>query len=297
MKRESVLEAQRINAGTRIFQVEHACHRPRREGTIFDPTIIDRCQSPGFYLAIDRMMTAGIDWGLTECAMVLVGEWLAYDWEKLFVKKDDESPLIAGIGMIDVRFLRGEGVDEVVEQLIQWQEQWGDNIRIRADGSHPYNNRELAYTYKYWVRPVHGDKGNYGKANVARWMASGFFQMLGGFELLIQQMKNLRRNMATGKQIKKNKQGEEGDHGPDALRIALMQYDYLKWYRTHEQAAVENDDEDEEPEQKPKESPGLWLPRREKPAKRNSQDKVLHRTGDWRGKGLDEILLGGGLFG
>lgn len=297
--RDKVLEAQRINAGTRIFPVEHACIRPRIEGSIYDPAVIDRCVTPGFFLMVDRPKVVGIDWGLTECALVLVGEWRAYD-------PDDPTgeEFVEGVGVIDVVFMHGKTVAAVVEHLQRWQLLYGDELYVRSDASHPYANRDLYSTYGYRVRAVSGDKGDQGKDNVARWMASGLFRIMEGFPVFVEQLKNLRRDLGTGKQVKDNKKEIEGDHGPDALRFALMNYDFIKWAKKRGLFSAD-----------PKKSPsyaGLAVdsartsrkptaPREQRrprrPQRPNRRPGRQQRPG-WRGRGLDSFLggVGGGGF-
>lgn len=231
--RKMVLDEQKINQGTRIFPVEHACIRPEREGQIYNRALIEACLAPSFALCMDRQKTIGIDWGLTQCAVVLVGEWAEENREK-------DKPMIEGVGVIDVVFMSNRLTDAVVDQIKRWQLRYGDDVVIRADGSHPYNNRELA-SHGYRVVPVNGDRKLLGEDNLARWLGSGLFKILDGFGLFVTQLHNLRRNVLTGKQVKQNRAGEEGDHGPDALKFAMMQYDYVKWTRKR-QAADEEDE-------------------------------------------------------
>ena len=225
--RKMVLEEQKINQGTRIFPVEHACIRPEREGNIYSRTLIDACVVPAFNLCMDRQKVIGIDWGLTQCAMVLVGEWVE-------ANPEDEKFPIEGVGVIDVVYMSNRLTDVVVDQIKRWQLKFGDDVVVRADGSHPYCNREVA-THGYRVVPVHGDRKLLGEDNLARWLGSGHFRILDGFELFVTQLHNLRRNVLTGKQLKRNVDGEEGDHGPDALKFAMMQYDYVRWSKKRTQ--------------------------------------------------------------
>jgi hypothetical protein len=225
--RKMVLEEQKINQGTRIFPVEHACIRPEREGNIYNRTLIDACVVPSFNLCMERQKVVGIDWGLTQCAVVLIGEWLE-------ANPEDEKFPVEGVGVIDIVYMSNRLTDVVVEQIKQWQLKFGDDILVRADGSHPYCNREVA-THGYRVIPVHGDRKLLGEDNLARWLGSGHFRILDGFELFVTQLHNLRRNVLTGKQLKRNVDGEEGDHGPDALKFAMMQYDYVKWSKKRTQ--------------------------------------------------------------
>jgi len=220
--RETVLEEQRINQGTRIFVVEHACERPEREGQIYNKELIDACVRDYFNLVMERRKIVGVDWGLTQCAMVLLGWWSEENPE------DPEFPT-EGLGLIDVVFMSNRLVDVVVAQIRSWQLRYGDDVVVRADGSHPYCNRELA-THGYTVRPVYGDKKLLGEDNMARWIGSSAFRILGGFDLYMMQLHNLRRNTTTGKQLKENLEGDEGDHGPDATKFALMEVDYVKWF-------------------------------------------------------------------
>jgi hypothetical protein len=221
--RKMVLEEQKINQGTRIFPVEHACIRPEREGNIYNKALIEACMAPWFNLCMDRRKVVGIDWGLTQCAVVLIGEWTMEN-------ENPSLPPIEGVGLIDIVFMSNRLVDVVVEQIQSWQKRYGDDVVIRADASHPYCNTEVA-SHGYRVIPVKGDRLLRGEDNLARWLGSGFFKMLEGFELLITQLHNLRRNVMTGKQIKRNISGDDGDHGPDALKFAMMEYDYVKWTR------------------------------------------------------------------
>ena len=233
--RDMVLDEQKINQGTRIFPVEHACIRPDREGQIYSKTLIDACLTPYFSLCMERRKVVGIDWGLTQCAMVLVGEWL--------LSSDDPNEVpIRGVGVVDVVYMSNRLVDVVVAQIQSWQKRYGDDVIIRADGSHPYCNTEVA-THGYRVIPVHGDRKLLGEDNLARWLGSGFLKILDGFDLFVTQLHNLRRNVLTGKQLKKNIEGEEGDHGPDALKFAMMQFDYVKWTRKRKEAQEQADDE------------------------------------------------------
>ena len=278
--REKVLEAQRVNIGTRIFAVEHSCQRPRHDGTIFDPAVIDRCVVQSFPLILDRPLTVGIDWGLTEAAMTLIGEWRDVD-------PQDAEGFIEGIGVLAVRYLHGEGVGQVAAQIKEWLEVFGDPerqreardaIKCRADANSPYPNRELRVNYRYRVKGVKGDRKNIGKDNVSRWLASGHFRILGGNTTFVDQMKNLRRDMGTGKQIKDNKKGEEGDHGPDACRFALMDYDFIRWLK--KQGMLEVDRKEETP---PPRNPR----RRDTPSARPRKD---NRSGRWRGRSLDAMI-------
>lgn len=278
MTRDSILEAQRINAGTRLFPVEHACIRPRGEGTIYDPAIIDRCISPTINLIEGRSLTIGIDWGLTECGMVLIGEWR--DWDP-----KDKTKLIEGVAVLDVRFLTQKTVAAAVVVIQEWQKAFEqDTVRIRADGSHPYANHDLYHTHGYRVRSVTGDKNNMGKDNVARWLGSGYLKIITGFDLFVEQMKNLRRDLATGKQVKDNKQGEEGDHGPDALRFALMNYSFIRWYKNSEQAALDVLEEEKKKKEKPK-------ARQLRPSSRpRSKERKLPNAHSWRGTDFSGLL-------
>jgi len=237
--REQVLDEQRINIGTRIFEVEHACIRPQSEGQIYNPALVDACIVPFFNLKLDRQLVVGIDWGLTQCAIVLIGEWD----EGLGTDEFRE-----GIGLIDVVYMSNRLTQAVVDQIRRWQERFGNlkhkhlgdpngvDIVVRADGSHPYCNREVA-TNGYNVKPVYGDKKLLGEDNMSRWFGSGLFKIVSGFGLFITQMHNLKRNTSTGKQIKKNLEGEEGDHGPDALKFAVMNYDFVKIFKLKQDAA------------------------------------------------------------
>ena len=230
--RKTVLEEQKINIGTRIFTVEHACIRPEQEGHIYNRTLIDACVVPHFNLQVDRPKTVGIDWGLTQCAVVLIGEWIEDN------PTEPEFPL-AGLGVVDVVFMSNRLTDVVVEQIKRWQLRYGDDVVIRADGSHPYCNREVA-NHGYRVIPVHGDRKLLGEDNLARWLGSGSLRILEGFELFMTQLHNLRRNVMTGKQLKRNLEGEQGDHGPDALKFAMMQYSYARWFELRKRALEES---------------------------------------------------------
>jgi hypothetical protein len=272
MTREAVLEAQRLNAGTRIFAVEHACVRPRYEGSIYDPTLIDRCIVERVNLVLGSMKIVGVDWGLTECGIVLLGEWRDHHPEI-------EEAFVEGVCIVASAFLHGRLVDAVVAQIRAWQLLFGDDVKVRADGNSPYNNRELHETYGYWVRAITGDKGDQGKANVARWLASGRLKILAGNDMLVTQMKNVRRDMATGKQIKKNKQGEEGDHGPDAARFALTEYDFIKWWHRQEAKEAPPTEEEEKAAQPP--------PKRRSRVKSRRGGQNL---GAWHGKSIDQLL-------
>jgi hypothetical protein len=117
--------------------------------------------------------------------------------------------------------------DEVIAQIKVWQKWWGDEVVIRADDSHPYCNKELREA-GYKVRTVHGDKDKVGEDNVQRWLGSGRFKILEELQILIIQLKNLRRD-EEGKQIKENRNDEKGDHVPDAMKFALMEFDYARW--------------------------------------------------------------------
>lgn len=225
--REQVLDEQRINKGTRIFFVEHCCYRPQSEGKIYNKKLVEACVVPYFGLCVKRRKIIGIDWGLTQCAIVLVGEWSEED------PANPNFPL-EGVGLVDVVFMSNRLVDAVVDQIRRWQLRYGDDVIIRADGSHPYNNLELA-NHGYIVKPVHGDRKLLGEDNMARWIGSGFFRILEGFSLFMAQMHNLRRSAISGKQLKQNKEGEEGDHGPDALKFALLSVSCLKWLERRKQ--------------------------------------------------------------
>ena len=186
--------------------------------------------------------------------------------------------MIEGLGVIDVKFLTGQGTDSVIKQIVLWQLAWGDDIAIRADGSHPYNNREL-YHHGYSIRQIHGDKGNQGKDNVARWLGSGLLKIRSGMDMFVQQLKNLRRDMASGKQIKKNKPGERGDHGPDALRMALTYFDYVKWYKRVQT------------EKKKREAEFKKQLHKQHNARRSGRALPMSgRSGSWRGKNIDSFL-------
>ena len=224
MSREQVLDEQRLNKGTRIFIVEHACYRPHTEGRIYNRTLIDKCVHPTFNLFMDRPKVIGIDWGLEQSSMVIIGEWFEGDLAT------DPDNYTEGVGVIDIVFMSNKLVDTVVDQIIRWQEIYGDDVSIRADGSHPYNNKELA-THGYSVKPVYGDKKRLGEDNMARWIGSGHLKILAGFDLFVTQLHNLRRNVMTGKQMKKNLKGEKGDHGPDACKFALMDFSFIAWSR------------------------------------------------------------------
>jgi hypothetical protein len=219
--REQVMDEQRINKGTRIFEVEHMCRRPTKEGQIYNRALIDATLVDTFNLKQDVPKVIGLDWGLTQCALTLVGEWIEDN-------PDDAEFPHEGVGVVDVVYMSNRLVDAVVDQIQRWQTDYGDNVIVRADGSHPYNNRELAVA-GYEVRPVRGDPKQMGKDNTARWIGSGLLKILNGFTLFVAQLHNLRQHSMTGKQVKQNRADEEGDHGPDALRFALMEYDYVKW--------------------------------------------------------------------
>lgn len=239
--RKTVIEEMNLNRGTRIFRTEHECSRPNREGQIYNRALIEKCVVESVTLRDDKPFIAGIDWGLTECAMVLLAEWTEEN-------PDDPDWPREGLCVVDVVYMSGRLVDAVVEQIERWHKEFttpdlpaGPTIHVRADGSHPYNNNELA-NYGYLVKPVHGDKKYMGTDNTARWLGSGFLRILSGMDLFVTQLHNLRRNIVTGKQVKKNVKGEEGDHGPDALRFALMGYDYVKWMtrKRKQREAAEN---------------------------------------------------------
>lgn len=242
--REQVLDEQRINIGTRIFQVEHACIRPKSEGMIYNPDLINACITPYVSVLLDQSFVVGIDWGLTECAIVLVAPW-----EEGTLGMPDFN---WGIAVIDVVYMSNRLTQAVIDQVGRWQERYGSakyqmhgendgiRVKIRADGSHPYCNREVADS-GYRVKPVHGDRKQMGEDNLKRWIASGRFKICDGFSLFVTQLHNLRRNPNTGKQKKENKPGEEGDHGPDALKFACLEFDYVKMYRHYEQLLEEHE--------------------------------------------------------
>ena len=218
--REKVLEKFYLNRGTRVFRVEHECHRPAFEGLIYNPTIITRCKVPGFDIDINDVKTIGIDWGLTQCAMAMLSPW-----------KDSRG--LRGIGLLGMRFMSNELTQEVLAQIQYWQEQFGDRVVIRADASHPYCNKELREA-GYKVRTVKGDPKRVAETNLQRWISSGLFLVYAdgdGIPMWESQMKNLQRNLATGKQKKKNTDDEHGDHGPDATKFGMMNYDFIKWRR------------------------------------------------------------------
>jgi len=227
--RDTVLEEQNINIGTRIFPVEHCCIRPEGEGQIYNRALIDACVVDSFNLCVNEPLTVGIDWGLTQCAVVLVGVWSEEDPE-------DEGFPLEGLGVVDIVFMSNRLVEAVVEQLRSWQLRFQtDRLTVRADASHPYCNKELA-SFGYIVRAVKGDRQLMGEDNVARWLGSGNLKILSGFTFFIQQLHNLRRNILTGKQKKINTDDEQGDHGPDALKFALMNYDYIRWVEKRRKA-------------------------------------------------------------
>lgn len=211
--RNLVLAKFESNKGTRLFQVEHECGRPQHEGIIYIPSMVESCVVDAFALNVRARKVVGIDWGLTQCAMVLVGEWI-----------DGKTN---GIGVVAARIMSNRLTDEVVKQLRFWQSLWGDELVVRGDASHPYCNKELREK-GYVVRTVKGDKDKVGEDNVQRWMASGRFRILRELGLLVTQLKNLRRG-PDGKQVKENRDDERGDHIPDALKFALMELDYTRW--------------------------------------------------------------------
>lgn len=206
------------NKGTRIFIVEHECNRPAFEGQIYSPVVIDSCVVDSFPLDRSCRKVVGIDWGLTECFMVLLGEWI-------------DGPL-RGIGVVATRVMSNKLTDEVIEQIRYWQKWFGDEILVRADHSHPYCNMELVKKGKFRVKTVKGDKDKKGEDNVQRWLSSGVFKILREQTRLITQLKNVRQD-DDGKQIKDNRDDERGDHGPDAMKFALMALDYVKWLKKH----------------------------------------------------------------
>jgi hypothetical protein len=218
--RERVLEKKQINKGTQVFEVEHANLRPKISARVFSEAALEACVVPGFDLVADKRKVIGIDWGMTECAMALLGEW----------SEETKEDLVEGLGVVDAVFMAGKTVKPVIRQIQKWQETYGDDIFIRADGSHPYNNKELGEE-GYKVRPVHGDKTFLGEDNLGRWMASGQFRILQHLNYLLEQFKNLKRSTASGKQVKQNKPGVEGDHGPDAVKFAALEWNYVKWFK------------------------------------------------------------------
>lgn len=206
------------NRGTRLFMVEHECERPRHEGQIYSPTLIELCVVDSFPLDTKARKVVGIDWGLNECFMVLIGEWV-----------DGRE---RGLGVVATRWMSNKLTDEVIAQLRQWQEWYGDDIAIRGDHSHPYCNKELVKKGRFKVRTVKGDREKLGEDNVQRWLASGVFKILREHTRLITQLKNVRQD-DDGKQIKENKAGEQGDHGPDAMKFGLFDFDYVRWLRKY----------------------------------------------------------------
>lgn len=220
LPRSAIVEAYNLNKGTSIFRTEHECTRPQLGSKIFDPTIIDRCITETVRINTTKPMAIGIDWGLTECAMCLLAEWEEENPE------DPDAPLW-GICVLDTVYMANKLVDEVIREIVKWQEEFGDEVRIRADGSHPYNNKQLR-DCGYRVSPVMGDPKNMGMDNLSRWLVSGQFKILGHNKMLITQFKNLKRSMDTGKQIKKNVAGEHGDHGADCARMATMIYSFIQ---------------------------------------------------------------------
>lgn len=211
--RNLVLAKFESNKGTRLYQVEHECQRPRHEGQIYIPTVIDSCVFDQFQLNTKARKVIGIDWGLTQCAMVLLGEWI--------------DGKVNGVGVIATRIMSNRLTDEVISQILYWQSLFGDEVVIRADHSHPYCNKELRQK-RYRVRTVKGDKDKLGEDNAQRWLSSGRFRILRELGLLITQCKNLRRG-EDGKQLKENRDDERGDHLPDAMKFGLMEYDYQRW--------------------------------------------------------------------
>jgi hypothetical protein len=155
-----------------------------------------------------------------------------------------------GIGVVDVVYMSNRLTQAVVDQIRRWQERFGElkhkhlgdpngvEIIVRADGSHPYCNREVA-TNGYRVKPVFGDRKLLGEDNMSRWFGSGLFKIVEGFGLFVTQLHNLKRNTSTGKQVKKNLEGEEGDHGPDACKFAVMNYDFVKMLHKREKTISE----------------------------------------------------------
>jgi hypothetical protein len=213
--RRQVIEKYVTNLGTRLYMVEHECNRPEWEGKIYNPALVDQCVVAGFELMNGRPMVAGIDWGLTECFMVLLGEW-----------EDDEGG--SGIGVVATRVMSNKLTDEVIEQLGHWQVEFEtDKIFVRADASHNYSNQEVREA-GFRVKAIKGDRKKIGEHNLGRWIGSGLLKILSTCSLLVEQLKRLRQD-SDGKQIKQNKSGVEGDHGPDALKFASWAFDCREW--------------------------------------------------------------------
>ncbi len=205
---KNIITTFNLNKGTDVFEVEFACNRPGFHANVWDYELVDSSVAEEIKFDNSRMKAVGIDWGLTQTAVILVVE------------------LPDSVYIHTSKFLSGTLTEDIMRLLKQWQEMFGDNIEYYTDASHPYNNLELENA-GFDVTAVEFSKWkDFAIQNVSRYL--GHYRLKINKEeeqntILVEQMRGYRRNKL-GKIIKKD------DHGPDALIMALMCFIYIDKY-------------------------------------------------------------------
>jgi len=199
--------AKESNAGSDIFRVEHECRRPEVGGKIWPAPLLEEAfahdlEDLAVYDDKDHYRLAcGIDWGHSgETAMILGGK----------------AP--ADIVLIDAAYYTRRQTATIIAKLDAWKEEYGMDIEVYADISHPFNNHDVNHA-GYKVFPVDFNRWKeIGIGNIGKYLV---FKRLKGHRQLVAHLLTQLLGYArdkSGKPLKKN------DHGCDAL-ICLM----LKW--------------------------------------------------------------------
>jgi hypothetical protein len=220
--RRQVLEIQKMNLGTDIFEVEYECNRPGTKKHVIPYEAIDasimtmvpkpdwiprHIWTPGTEPIPDELLlppmkaSAGVDWGLVGQTALMFG--VRYpDW----------------VMVVRASFMTGQLTPAVISALFDWRRQFMVGFPVFCDASHPYNNVELAQAgFDVQVVPFNRFK-KFGYQNLQRAFAHGKIKLYSpDCDPLVDQLKRLRTN-------KMGNIEKKDDHGPDALMCQMLHF-------------------------------------------------------------------------
>lgn len=227
MTRKNVMVAEKMNRGTKVFEVEYLCQRPDWMRPVYpsewiEASLVDDDWPPPRSKILEKSI--GIDWGLegqtclTLSALIEVHRQVTEE-EQVARRLMDKPPVFRCVGVLEAEFMSGKLVPEVLKILAAWMERYGqDKFFVYGDASHPYNNQELDQA-GFDMRPVPFAKWkDYGIGNITKYFTTGGrLFMRRGMTAFLDQMKRYRQDR-TGKPIKKD------DHGPDSLLCGMLHF-------------------------------------------------------------------------
>lgn len=231
---EDAVNAYNINHGGRIFWVEHACEDPDDTPEVFGDAMVERCVVKRSEITLyhsHRDSSDGIDWGMGQCFMVRIMPYFK-DTKKLDEKGEiDKSRSNIGLCIVCSHAMSHQLEDVVIEVLDSWTMKTRVRATVYADSSHNYCNARIRRDGRVKVVPVSFKKyKDLAAKTLYEWMQSDSLRIIEeDNELLINQLKNLKKDPKTGKIVKSSGDDEKADHGADACISGIMHYPFMKW--------------------------------------------------------------------